>query len=211
MLPRAPPPLPHPPLPLAFKSISGAKMFESLICDAIASLAAAAAAGAVAAPDAAVDPADDGNDVELLILPAPSVSWLLSDICLFFYCFAFALVVDVVSRSLSSLFSFKRRKNNLSTAYLVMHSEEVVKNRSKDWKRNRISWKRKKKKSWKGSKQKKDLGNEKGKKLKISFHEKVEYVCLCVGKEIFGQSMVQCRKKGTRFWDFPKKNHFGKK
>lgn len=70
MLPRAPPP--PPPLPLAFKSISGAKMFESLICDAMASLvspAAAAAAGVVAAADA-----DDGNDVELLILPAPSVS-----------------------------------------------------------------------------------------------------------------------------------------
>lgn len=77
MLPRAPPP--PPPLPLAFKSISGAKIFESLMCDATASLAptpAAAAVGvdAAAADAAAVDPADDGNDVELLILPAPSVS-----------------------------------------------------------------------------------------------------------------------------------------
>lgn len=69
MLPRAPPP--PPPLPLAFKSISGAKIFESLRCDAIASLVVAATDVAVAA---AVDPADGGNDVELLILPTPSVS-----------------------------------------------------------------------------------------------------------------------------------------
>lgn len=161
MLPRAPPP--PPPLPLAFKSISGAKMFESLICDAMASLVAPAPAAAAAGVVAAAD-ADDGNDVELLILPAPSVSWLLSDICLFFYFFAFALV-DVVSRSWSSLFSFK--KTNLSTAYLVMHSEEVeveVKKRSKDWKRNRISWKRQRKNPEKETSRKNDWGNGKGTK-----------------------------------------------
>lgn len=48
--------------PLAFKSISGAKILESLICDARPSLA-------VVDVDVAV-----GNDVELLILPAPSGS-----------------------------------------------------------------------------------------------------------------------------------------
>lgn len=71
MLPRA--------LPLAFKSISGAKIFESLICDAMASLAADGISAANAEPDdvvatVAAAPADDGNDVKLLILPAPSDS-----------------------------------------------------------------------------------------------------------------------------------------
>lgn len=55
-------------------------MVESLICDAIPSLDVFAGA-ATAADDDVAAAAADGSDVEFFILPAPSGSWVLSDIC----------------------------------------------------------------------------------------------------------------------------------
>lgn len=60
-----------------------------------------------------------------------------------------------------------------------MHSEEVeveVKKRSKDWKRNRISWKRQRKNP---EKETSIEEMEKEQKVKISFNEKAVYVFVC--------------------------------